>query len=162
MAMVSLGSREDALDVVQEAMLQLVKHYSDKSTDELRPLFYRILHNKINDTHRRNNVRNRFKGWLPVFRDKEGDYEEEDPFQNVPAPKQSSPEQENEQIQEIARIERALQLLPFRQQQAFMLRCWEGLSTRDAALSMRCSEGTVKTHYSRALQSLRLQLEGDG
>ncbi len=160
MALVSLGHHEDALDVVQDAMMQLVRRYSDKPEDEWRPLFYRILQNRINDLHRKNRVRNRFKGWLPTF-GSNGDSDENshDPIQDVPAPEHYSPEASNEQRQALQALEAAVSSLPTRQQQAFMLRCWEGLSTRETAEAMKCSEGSVKTHYSRAMSALRNTLE---
>ncbi len=160
MALVSLGHHDDALDVVQEAMMQLVRRYGDKPAEEWRPLFYRILQNKINDLHRRNRVRNRFKGWLPSLSSRnDGETDNPDPIQSVAAPEHFSPEAVNEKRQELVRLEEALKKLPARQQQAFMLRCWEGLSTREAAVAMSCSEGSVKTHYSRALATLRENLE---
>lgn len=159
MAVVSLGNREDAMDVVQEAMMQLVTRYGNKSSDEWRPLFYRILRNKINDLHRRHSVQNRFKGWLSYFKDSEDGGEiNEDPMQNVPGPDHLSPQYRHQQQRQMNALEVALKALPSRQQQAFMLRCWEGLSTIETAHSMQCSEGSVKTHYSRALHSLREKL----
>ncbi len=160
MALISLGHHEDALDVVQDAMMQLVRRYSHKPAEEWRPLFYRILQNRINDLHRKNRVRNRFKGWLPTFAGN-GDTDENnhDPIQDAPAPEHCSPEAKNEQQQSLLALQSALAELPARQQQAFMLRCWEGLSTRETAAAMKCSEGSVKTHYSRAMSTLRSKLD---
>jgi RNA polymerase sigma-70 factor (ECF subfamily) len=155
----SLGNREDALDVVQEAMTQLVARYSNKNPDEWRPLFYRILQSKINDLHRRHKVQNKVKGWLNRFRDKDDGAEvEEDPFQNVPGPGHCSPHSQHETGRQIEILQSALAALPARQQQAFVLRCWEGFSTTETATTMKCSEGSVKTHYSRAIHSLRATL----
>ncbi|MDX2464038.1 MAG: RNA polymerase sigma factor [Porticoccus sp.] len=158
-AMSSLGNREDALDVVQESMTQLVARYSSKSPEEWRPLFYRILQSRINDLHRRHNVQNRVKGWLNRFRDKDDGTEiEEDPLQNVPGPDSYSPHQQHETGRQLAVLQSALKALPDRQKQAFILRCWEGMSTAETAIAMKCSEGSVKTHYSRATHSLRATL----
>ena len=158
-AMSSLGNREDALDVVQESMTQLVARYSSKSPEEWRPLFYRILQSRINDLHRRHNVQNRVKGWLNRFRDKDDGTEiEEDPLQNVPGPDSYSPHQQHETGRQLAVLQSALKALPGRQKQAFILRCWEGMSTAETAVAMKCSEGSVKTHYSRATHSLRATL----
>lgn len=161
MALVSLRNNEDALDVVQESMLQLAKRYGSKPENEWRPLFFRILQNKINDLHRRNNVRNRFKGWLPHFVDNETDQPDSDPFENVAAPEHFSPEKHQDSTQQLELLEAALHDLPRRQQEAFMLRCWEGFSTKETALAMKCSEGSVKTHYSRALHTLRDKINED-
>jgi RNA polymerase sigma-70 factor (ECF subfamily) len=158
-ALNSLSNREDALDVVQESMTQLVARYSSKSPEEWRPLFYRILQSRINDLHRRHKVQNKVKGWLGRFRDKDDGSEiEEDPFQNVPGPDSYSPEQQHETGRQIAVLQSALKALPDRQKQAFILRCWEGMSTSETAIAMKCSEGSVKTHYSRATHSLRATL----
>ena len=163
MALVSVGNSDDALDVVQEAMMQLASRYAKKPCDEWKPLFYRILHNKINDLHRRNKVRNRFRGWLKGYQDQNDNGENhEDPFQVAPDPTGISPESQHENRQQIEILESALRRLPGRQQQAFMLRCWEGLSTTETAHTMQCSEGSVKTHYPRALHTLRNILENSG
>tara|TARA_R110002095_G_scaffold21202_3_gene23229 strand:+ start:1749 stop:2357 length:609 start_codon:yes stop_codon:yes gene_type:complete len=158
-AVSSLGNREDALNVVQESMTQLVARYSSKNPEEWRPLFYRILQSRINDLHRRHNVQNRVKGWLNRFRDKDDGTEiEEDPLQNVPGPDSYSPHQQHETGRQLAVLQSALKALPGRQKQAFILRCWEGMSTAETAVAMKCSEGSVKTHYSRATHSLRATL----
>lgn len=158
-AVSSLGNREDALDVVQESMTQLVARYSDKTPEEWRPLFYRILQSRINDLHRRHKVQNRVKGWLNRFKNSDnGEASEEDPFQNVPGPESASPQRQHETARQIEVLEMSLAALPARQKQAFILRCWEGLSTAETAMAMKCSEGSVKTHYSRALHSLRAKL----
>lgn len=155
-AMYSLAHHEDALDVVQESMTQLVAHYRNKTADDWGPLFYRILQNRINDLHRRRKVQNRVKGWLYHFKDKEdGSDSEEDPLQNVPGPETVTPHVEHETTRQLDALEAALTTLSSRQQQAFILRCWEGFSTTETATTMKCSEGSVKTHYSRAIHSLR-------
>lgn len=159
MAYASFGHREDALDVVQESMTQLVARYSNKAADEWRPLFYRILQNRINDLHRRHKIQNKFKGWLTRFRDKDSGIDSEpDPIENVPGPDSGSPHQQHERSKQIGVLQNALVALPERQKQAFMLRCWEGFSTAETASVMKCSEGSVKTHYSRAIHSLRATL----
>lgn len=156
MAMTALRDREDALDVVQEAMTQLVVSYADRPDDQWRPLFYRILKNKITDVQRRRTLQGKFRGWLSRFRSKEDGSElDEDPMESVPAPEHSAPHHRHEQQRQVKVLQDAVAALPARQQQAFMLRCWEGLDTAETALAMKCSEGSVKTHYSRAIHSLR-------
>ena len=157
----AVGNYDDALDIVQDAMTKLVQLYSDKSWDDWRPLFYRILHSRINDFHRRRAVQNRFRVWIDKLRP--GNVEEEssaDPYEHVAAPLHTSPLAECESEERIQQLQEALKMLPGRQREAFMLRCWEGFSTTETAKAMKCSEGSVKTHYFRALQSLRTKLEG--
>ena len=158
MALISLGDSDDALDVVQDSMIKLASRYADKPAEQWRPLFYRILRNRINDLHRRNSVRHRFRGFLPGQMGNEDD-DKEDPFQVAPDPAGRSPEHQLESNQQMLELEAALKSLPRRQREAFMLRCWEGLSTAETANAMRCGEGSVKTHYSRALHALRSALE---
>ena len=146
-------NNEDALDLVQDAMFKLVEKYSGRPETEWPPLFYRILHSRINDWHRRNSVRNRFRGWLGSTDD-----ETEDPLQTVPDPHGRSPEAETETSEGMTKLQEALAALPLRQQQASLLRAWEGLDVKQTAIAMSCAEGSVKTHCSRAIHSLRAQL----
>ncbi len=152
-AQISTGNSEDALDVVQDAMFKLVEKYSDRPEGEWTPLFYRILHSRINDFHRRNNVRNRHRSWLGS-----NDEDGEDPVQTAPDPAGHSPEQNSLTNQSMDKLQSVLNKLPMRQQQAFLLRAWEGLDVKQTAAVMSCAEGSVKTHYSRAIHSLREQL----
>ena len=158
MAEMATGNRDDALDLVQDAMMGLVKSYADRDEQEWAPLFYRILQSRIRDSYRRNRVRNRFRVWLGLARDEESD-SLADPIQSAPDCGQVSVERQVLQDDAIARLQDALQSLPVRQQQAFMLRSWEGLNVADTAFAMGCSEGSVKTHYSRAVHRLRDLLE---
>ena len=153
MARAVLGDEEEALDAVQDAMYLLVRRYRHRGADEWRLLFFRILTNRLRDLLRRRAVRDRFSSWLPR---RQGDAEEEeDPFQTVADPRDGDPCRVLERRQGIEELERALRALPRRQREAFLLRCWEGLSTADAARAMGCSEGSVKTHYFRALKTLK-------
>lgn len=154
MARVSLGDQDDAMDTVQDAMLVMVKKYSHKPVGEWRPLFFKILQNRILDVHRHRKVKNRFTGWLTSYSPDDQD-DGPDPFQQVADVASNNPARQVEQQQSMAALLAAIAALPLRQQQAFMLRCWEGLSTADTAAAMKCSEGSVKTHYFRALQSLK-------
>ncbi len=154
MAQMATGNRDDALDIVQETMLSLAKNYADKGPEDWKPLFYRILHSKINDFHRRSSVRNRVKGWLGIKKqDAEGD--EVDPFQEVADPKDSNPQELLKQASATQEVINAVEQLPARQQQAFLLRNWEGMSVAETAQALGCSGGSVKTHYSRAVHTLR-------
>ena len=155
-AELATGNREDALEIVQEAMLGLVRRYADRPGDEWRPLFYRILHSRINDFHRRRRVRRRFLGFLSPSADAED--AEADPLDNATAGERENPVQELQRAHVNDRMMAAIAGLPGRQQQAFLLRAWEGLSVKDTSIAMRCSEGSVKTHYSRAIQALQAAL----
>jgi len=156
MARYALANPDDALDAVQEAMLGLTERYSHRPEDEWRPLFYTILQSRIRDRQRHNNVRQRFNGLLSLFRH-DTDHET-DPFQETPDRNAHNPEQSMENEDTGAAIEQALKKLPYRQQQAFLLRTWEGCSVKQTAQALGCSEGTVKTHLSRAMSALRDEL----
>jgi RNA polymerase sigma-70 factor, ECF subfamily len=158
MAKAAIGRDADALDVVQDAMLQLVKRYRDRTSDEWRMLFFRILQNRINDFFRRKKVRDKATGWLPRQFKNADEQVTEDPFQQVVDARSDTPLEHLERSQNIEHIHRALQTLSRRQREAFMLRCWEGLSTAETSAVMQCSEGSVKTHYSRAMESMRREL----
>lgn len=152
-AQIAMGNTEDALDLVQDAMFKLVEKYADHPENEWTPLFYRILNSRISDLHRRNKVRNRYRIWLSPRDD-----EFEDRIQTAPDPRNQTPESETEIGESMDKLQEALNILPPRQQQAFLLRAWEGLDVRQTATAMECAEGSVKTHYSRAIHSLREQL----
>jgi RNA polymerase sigma-70 factor, ECF subfamily len=154
-AQAALRHEDDALDAVQDAMLQLARAYSERPAEEWKPLFYRILENRIRDIQRRRTVRGRVIAWLP-FRG-EDDEEEPDPIAQAPSD-DPSPGRRLEIEEAMQALDKALKGLPRRQQQAFMLRNLEGMDVAQTAVAMGCSEGSVKTHYFRALQTLRAQL----
>jgi RNA polymerase sigma-70 factor (ECF subfamily) len=155
-AQAALRHEDDALDAVQDAMLQLARAYSDRPAEEWKPLFYRILENRIRDMQRRRTVRGRVISWLP-FRGNDEDDEEQDPIALAPS-LDPQPLRKLEISETMDALEKAVEALPRRQQQVFMLRTLEGLDVAETATAMGCSEGSVKTHYFRALQSLRAQL----
>lgn len=152
------GNTEDGLDLVQDTMLAFVRNYADYPESSWRPLFFRVLQNRIKDWHRRRVVRSRWLGWLPGWSAGPGEEEREDPLQQVPDRKRPGPAAILEGQETMATLEAALQNLPVRQQQAFLLRAWEEMSVAETAKAMSCSEGSVKSHYSRALRNLRRQL----
>ena len=157
MARMATGSRDDALDIVQDAMFKLVEKYSAKSASEWRPLFYRILNRKITDHYRRNAVKNRLFS-LASFGMKTSD-EGADLIDRAEGRKSDAPDQTVARELQMEILSKAVAQLPGRQRQAFMLRCWDGMSTAITAETMGCSQGSVKTHYSRAIHSLRASLE---
>jgi RNA polymerase sigma factor (sigma-70 family) len=154
MAQLGLRHDEDALDAVQDAMMQLVRRYADRPRDQWRPLFYRILQNRIRDGQRRRTVRGRVMAWLPWNADDDAD---SDPLAQAADPG-PGPAAEVEGDQVLTALQQAVQKLPARQREAFLLRSLEGLDVAETAAAMGCSDGSVKTHYFRAVQSLREQL----
>ena len=154
-AQLGLRNEDDALDAVQDSMMKLVQSYASRSAEEWRPLFYRILANRIHDMQRRRTVRGRIMAWLPI-RDAEED-QENDPIAQAPS-HEPGPARRLEIDEAIGALETAVAELPPRQQQAFLLRNFEGLDVSETASAMGCSEGSVKTHYFRALETLRARL----
>jgi RNA polymerase sigma-70 factor (ECF subfamily) len=153
-AQLGLRNDDDALDAVQDSMMKLVQSYGSRSVEEWRPLFYRILANRIRDMQRRRTVRGRIMAWLPVRPDEDEDF---DPIAAV-ASQDAGPLKRLELDEAIGVLESAVADLPLRQQQAFLLRNFEGLDVAETASAMGCSEGSVKTHYFRALENLRARL----
>jgi len=151
-ARISLRHDDDALDAVQDAMIRLVRKYSSRPSAEWKPLFYRILKNRIVDQQRRRSVRQRFMAWLPSGEDAS------DPVANAPGRPVEQPDRQVELQDSMVRLEQAVAELPARQNQAFLLRALEGLNVADTATAMGCSQGSVKTHYFRAVHSLRITL----
>ncbi|MCG8016660.1 MAG: RNA polymerase sigma factor [Candidatus Thiodiazotropha sp. 'RUGA'] len=155
MATVSVGNVDDALDLVQDAMMKLASRYAQRSEDQWGPLFQRILQNSIRDWHRRAWVKNRWRRFIGSA----GESDAADPLQDYPDSRQTESVERLQQQDAIACLEQAIHNLSLRQQQAFMLRLWEGLSVEETAKVMGCSQGSVKTHYSRAVSVLREKLE---
>lgn len=147
----------DALDIVQDAMLQLVQYYRAHPHTEWPLLFQRILHNRTMDWHRQQ-ARQRKWFWQAAVND---DEEVEDPAVSVVDEKEINPADLLARARDIERVIELLEALPIRQRQAFLLRAWEGFDVATTAETMECSEGSVKTHYFRALQSLRASLSED-
>ncbi len=149
MAEIAVGDREEALDLVQDAMCKLAEKYAARPSDEWGPLFHRILQSRIRDWYRRSKVRKRLFGWLPATSAAETDVAEVQDQACVEPLRQL--ESENFGPALIA----ALQQLPIRQRQVFLLRVWEGLDVKQTAAAVGCAEGSVKTHHFRAIKALR-------
>ena len=154
MAEIATGNQDDALDILQDAMFKLAEKYADRDAKEWGPLFTTILQSRINDWYRRNQVRNKFRSWFSKM-----DYEQEDPIQQAEDEKARTPEQLLQADRRIDKLDQALHELSLRQKQAFLLRIWEGYSVEETARVMKCSAGSVKTHYSRAIHTLREKLD---
>ncbi|PKN42818.1 MAG: RNA polymerase sigma factor [Deltaproteobacteria bacterium HGW-Deltaproteobacteria-18] len=161
--MARLGTRcdADALDVVQDAMIRFANYYSKKPAEEWKPLFYRVLQSKIIDWHRREFVRSRILVFLNPGASSNNNHGHESSCQ-LPDPDGASAEDCAARNIFMKKLRTSLTDLPLRQRQSFLLRAWEGLSVAETALAMGCSEGSVKTHYSRALATLKTHLEGHG
>lgn len=147
---------EEALDIVQEAMLKLAQRYLNSSEAEWGPLFHTILQSKINDWHRRQQVRNR---WRVFFHSDHEDAHTVEPEDQVAQEVFLEPERQVAVEELNERLLHVISQLPLRQQQALVLRAWEGYDIAQTANIMQCSEGSVKTHYSRAIHHLRAKLE---
>ena len=151
-AEIAVCDRDEALDLVQDAMIKLARKYADRPQAEWTPLFYRILQNGIRDWHRRQAVRNRVMVWFGRSKDKDNEF---DVVAAAPDPAGRTPDEQLQSHEAMQTLESAIAELPARQREAFVLRTFEGLNVAGTASVMGCSEGSVKTHYSRAVHSLR-------
>jgi len=154
MAQLATSNIDDAMELVQESMLQLVKNYSNRPDNELKILFYKILSSRITDWYRKTAFRRQFQAFFP-----KETYDQHDPIQHLKDDYQLSVSDEVENGKKIELLFRALKSLSTRQNQVFLLRAWQGFNVKETAIIMKCSTGSVKTHYSRAIKSLRAQLE---
>ena len=153
MAQLATSNSDDALDLVQETMLQIVKRYSYLPDNELKLLFYRILSSKITDWYRKTAYRKKFM----AFFSKES-YDQGDPVQHLADDYQLPASEKLDNTRMMESLTLALKSLSPRQHQSFLLRAWQGFSVKETATIMGCSDGSVKTHYSRALKALKIQL----
>jgi RNA polymerase sigma-70 factor (ECF subfamily) len=167
-AVYAVRDDEAALDIVQDAMLKLAEKYSDKPVAELAPLFQRILQNVIHDHFRRQKVRNLWTTLLSSLQpgDRERDGADIDPLDTF-LPGENNETAENaativESGQIVRIIEAEIQRLPNRQREAFIMRYWQDMDVAETAAAMGCSEGSVKTHCSRATHTLATALRAKG
>jgi RNA polymerase sigma factor (sigma-70 family) len=165
-AVYAVRKDEAALDIVQDAMIKLAEKYGDKPAAELPLLFQRILQNTITDHFRREKVRG---GWISLFQSPGSDPDDADGFdlletyeaeEGTEAAESSADKVERQQV--LAVIEEEVRKLPTRQRQAFLLRYWEDMDVAETAAAMGCSEGSVKTHCSRANHTLAQALKAKG
>lgn len=157
-ALLHVRDRGEALDIVQDAMIRLVRRYAHRPSAEWPPLFYRILQNRIRDFQRRRLVRSRVLSFFGGTATEE----EHDPLVDAPAPRADDPLERASADAAMRALEGALAELPARQREAFVLRNFEGLDVAETAVAMSCTEGSVKTHYSRAVHRLRAVLAEHG
>jgi len=157
MARISTNNVDDAHDIVQDTMYKLVEKYADKAPADWKPLFYTILRSKTTDYYRRNAIRDKVFPWRKPNSNESDDYLE--PLINLSTSAGTDdPDSMLVRSERLQQLTSAIKQLPLRQQQAFMFRAWEGLSTLQTATAMGCTEGSVKTHYSRAMKRLRALL----
>jgi RNA polymerase sigma-70 factor (ECF subfamily) len=165
-AVYAVRDDDAALDIVQDAMIKLAEKYGDKPAAELPLIFTRILQNRIHDWFRRQKVRN---AWVSLFSSmgkKTDENDEFDPLESLSAADDSEIHQDGAQMLERSQLLQALESeiakLPVRQREAFLMRYWDELSITETAKAMSCSEGSVKTHCSRASQALAKALKLKG
>ena len=167
-AVYAVRDDEAALDIVQDAMMKLAEKYPDKPASELPPLFQRILQNVVHDHFRRQKVRNLWTTLLSALQPPpdERDGVDHDPLETfLPGEQRETAENaanivESGQIVKI--IEAGIQRLPTRQREAFIMRYWQDMDVAETASVMGCSEGSVKTHCSRATHTLATALRAKG
>ncbi len=167
-ALFAVHDEHVALDIVQDSMMKLALKYASKPTDELPLLFQRILQNTIRDYYRRQKIRSLWTTLFSAFtpNDQDKNQEDFDILETLQIKQESSfskePDVQLERAQLIGLIEKSMEILPARQREAFMLRYWEEMSLAETAIIMKCSEGSVKTHCSRAVHALATILRERG
>jgi RNA polymerase sigma-70 factor (ECF subfamily) len=165
-AVYAVRDEEIALDLIQDSMLKLSERYGDKPAGELPLLFQRILQNAITDHFRRSKVRNAWVTLLSVLVPESEDGVERDPLEVLESAgeggRSASAADEVERSQVLRVIEEEIQRLPPRQREAFLMRYWEDMDVAETAAAMGCSEGSVKTHCSRATHTLSAALRARG
>ena len=158
-------NEESALDIVQDSMMKLAESYGHKPAAELPMLFQRILSNCTLDWFRRQKTRNALFSNMSDF-ESAGENEEFDLLETLNVQSHSeqteSAESTTLRAQTLHEIEIEIQELPARQREAFLMRYWEELDVAETAAAMGCSEGSVKTHCSRAVQALGKALRAKG
>ena len=161
-ALYALRDEQTALDVVQDAMFKLVQKYSNKPEAEWPALFFTILNNRITDVRRWRKLHEVAGKTISIFRSRDGGEEDllESGLGADTNPPQDQPETAVLAKQLRNEIDKALEYLSDRQRQVFILREWQGMSVRDTASVLGCSEGSVKQHHFRAMKSLRAKLAG--
>lgn len=167
-ALFAVRDEHVALDIVQDSMMKLALKYASKPIEELPLLFQRILQNTIRDYYRRQKIRSLWTTLFSAFtpNDQNKNQEDFDILETLQIKPESNftkePDEQLERLQLIGLIEKAMEILPARQREAFILRYWEEMSLAETAIIMKCSEGSVKTHCSRAVRALATILKEKG
>lgn len=154
-ALAACHDQQIALDIVQDSMLSMVKSYSHKPTDQWPPLFFKVLNNRITDQHRKRGF-SRLVQWFGHSTTE--DESAVEPVDQI-ASTDVSPDGITDSMELGGAIELALDKLSLKQKQALILRLWQGLSVKETAIAMEISEGSVKTHLSRAVHEMREHLQ---
>ncbi|MEN9472887.1 MAG: hypothetical protein RLZZ495_976 [Pseudomonadota bacterium] len=164
-ALYHVRNDESALDIVQDSMMKLAEHYGHKPIEELPMLFQRILSNCTLDWFRRAKTQNALFSNMGDFESASGD-EDFDVLEHLVShqngQQNESAETHTERVQTLREIETEIQNLPLRQREAFLMRYWEDMDVAETAIAMGCSQGSVKTHCSRAIQYLAKSLGAKG
>jgi len=162
--MFAVHDEENALDIVQDSMMKLAEKYGDRPAEEFPMLFQRIMQNTIRDFYRRSKVRSMWTTVLSAFSPDDDD--DHDPLETLAADQDDggvrTPESKLLQAQTLALIDDEIKKLPGRQREAFLMRYWEDMDVAETAAAMGCSEGSVKTHCSRATHALAAALSAKG
>lgn len=164
-AVFAVRKDEAALDIIQDAMIKLAEKYGDKPAAELPLLFQRILQNTIHDYFRREKVRG---SWVSLFSSlgqdmDDGEFDLLETYESeegTAAAESSADKVERDQV--LAAIDEEVRKLPTRQREAFLMRYWQDMDVAETAAAMGCSEGSVKTHCSRATHTLAQALRAKG
>ncbi|MEN9316981.1 MAG: hypothetical protein RIS35_3374 [Pseudomonadota bacterium] len=165
-AVFAVRDDEAALDIVQDSMFKLVEKYANHPAAELPMLFQRILQNTITDHFRRRKVRDTWTTLISALIPGGDDRDDVDPLESLDSASEGSRVEsvadtvERDQI--LTAIESELMKLPPRQREAFLMRYWEEMDVAETAVAMGCSEGSVKTHCSRATHALARALRARG
>lgn len=162
-AMFAVHDEDAALEIVQDSMMKLAEKYGDRPAEEFPMLFQRILQNSIRDYYRRQKVRSTWTTLLSSF---SRDDDDSDPLETLQSEDErnplGTPAGNFEQAQVLAIIEKEVEKLPPRQREAFLMRYWEDMDIAETAAAMGCTEGSVKTHCSRATHTLAAALKTKG
>lgn len=164
-ALYQVRDEDAALDIVQDSMMKLAEHYGDKPMAELPLLFQRILSNTTLDWFRRQKTRNALFSNMSDFEPPDSDsaFDLLEAFAGADSADQAESAEDNtRRAQVLHLIEAQIQALPARQREAFLMRYWEEMDVAETAAAMGCSEGSVKTHCSRAVHALAKALRAKG
>jgi len=164
-AVYAVRDEDAALDIVQDTMIRLAENYAGRPADELPLLFQRILSNATMDWFRRKKVRGALFRNFSDFETSgtDDDFDILELLESLDSGTSTESAADTVARGQMLRIiESEVAQLPARQREAFLLRYWEEFDVAETALAMGCSEGSVKTHCSRAVHTLAKALKAKG